>query len=166
MSSTDGTRDDAAPPHHPVVVDYAGFARIAPGIRDGLIAASAAIDASGLEKSLTELIKLRASQINGCAFCIRLHLDLARRIGIEAEKLDLLTGWRDAGVFSRREAAALAWTEALTSPGDRAAAAAARAGLASQFDEREIVHLTAAIGLINGWNRIAIGLGFPPLAAR
>ncbi len=69
---------------------------------------------SGLDKALTELIKIRASQINGCAFCVQFHLNLARKAGVPQTKLDLVAVWRDAGVFTAREMAALAWTEALT----------------------------------------------------
>jgi len=144
---------------------YREFAKAAPSIHAALIAVSKAVGESGLEKGLLELVKLRASQMNGCAFCLQLHLGLARQAGVPPIKLDLLAAWREAGVFSEREAAALAWTETLTILGPSSASEADYAALLCAFNESEAMFLTVAIGLINQWNRIAIGLRFAPIVA-
>ena len=143
-------------------IGYEDFADHAPAVRKALTALGAAVDESGLDKRLTELIKLRASQINGCAFCIQFHLNMARRAGVEARKLDLVAAWREAGIYSPREMAALSWTEALTfSPGD-GATDEEYADLLQHFSREEVLFLTVAIGTINQWNRIAVALRFAP----
>jgi len=147
---------------HRAGLSYERFAEIAPAARLALQAMGKAVDDSSIEKTLTELIKLRVSQINGCAFCIQFHLNLARRIGVEAAKLDLVAAWRDAGVFSARELAALAWAEHVTALQDGEATERLRAALHDHFTEAETVHLTVAIANINAWNRIAGTLLFPP----
>ncbi|KAB2967886.1 MAG: carboxymuconolactone decarboxylase family protein [Zoogloea sp.] len=125
-----------------------------------------AVDDSGLEKPLTELVKLRVSQINACAFCLQYHLNLARRAGVPATKLDLLAAWRDAPMFDQRERAALAWAEALTGMAGQPIEDSARQRVAELFSPTELAFLTAAIASINAWNRIGGGLGFtPPPAA-
>jgi AhpD family alkylhydroperoxidase len=146
-------------------IDYPDFARQAPAVQAALRAMTRSVDDSGLEKPLTELVKLRASQINGCAFCLQFHLNVLRKLGVAAPKLDLVAAWRDAGVFSAREAAALEWTETLTLMAGRHADAAAWQALLAHFSEAEAMNLTVAIGTINQWNRIAVGLQFaPPIA--
>ena len=100
--------------------------------------------------------------MNGCAFCTQLHLDFARRLGVDARKLDLLATWRDAQVFSGREAAALDWAECLTDMTREGAPDALHLVLQAHFTEEEIVALTVTIGTINNWNRIGVGLRFPP----
>ncbi|SOC85091.1 alkylhydroperoxidase AhpD family core domain-containing protein [Ensifer adhaerens] len=151
---------DARP--HAGGISYEHFETIAPGARAALQAMGKAVDDSGLEKMLTELIKLRVSQINGCAFCIQFHLNIARRLGVAAAKLDLVAAWRDAGVFSERELAALAWAEHVTKLDDGETTEQLRASLRGHFSDDEIVHLTVAIANINAWNRIAGTLHFPP----
>jgi AhpD family alkylhydroperoxidase len=146
-------------------MDYAGFVRAVPEINAAMSALGAAVDASGLAKDLTELVKLRASQINDCTFCIQLHLNVAKKVGIAAGKLDRLADWRASDMFSAREKAALAWTELLTAGIAGGVTADDRAALASEFSESEIVHLTVTVGTINQWNRISMGLGFGPPAA-
>lgn len=152
---------------HQPRIDRGSYDRTAPEVTAALSALGKAVDASGLDKSLTELLKVRASQINGCAFCLQYHLNLARQLGVSAAKLDLVAVWREAGVFSPREQAALAWTEALTFMAANEVSEGVYAQLQAQFSEREIVFLTAAIGAINVWNRIAGALRFapPPAAA-
>lgn len=143
------------------------FASRAPAAPAALRRLGEAIDASGLDKALTELVKLRASQINGCAYCVQFHLNLLRKLEVAPEKLDLVAVWREAGIFSEREAAALAWTEALTEALKDGASDDAYAALLTQFTEQEAIFLTAAIGLINAWNRIGVGLRFaPPIPGR
>jgi AhpD family alkylhydroperoxidase len=143
---------------------YEGFARIAPAAQATLRALTVAVDASGLDKALTELLKVRISQINACAFCLQFHLTLARKSGVADRKLDLVAVWREAGIFSPREQAALGWAEDLTAIGPHAASDAAYAAVRAEFSEDEIVFLTTAIATINAWNRIAVALRFPPPA--
>lgn len=113
---------------------------------------------SGLEYSLYELVKMRASQINGCAFCIHMHSKDARAAGETEERLYLLNAWRESSLYTPRERAALAWTEALTNVAQTGAPDADYDGLTAHFSEAEIVNLTLLIGLINSWNRLAVGL--------
>ncbi|MET3600772.1 putative peroxidase-related enzyme [Martelella mangrovi] len=142
---------------------YARFEAIAPDGLGALLAMGKAVDAAGLEKTLTELVKLRVSQINGCAFCIALHLKVARRAGVENVRLDMLTAWRDTDLYTARERAALQWAEHVTRFPTAPVAAAAQAEIAANFTEQEITHLTVAIANINAWNRIAGALHFPPM---
>lgn len=143
-------------------IDYSDFTQMAPSVYAGLVAIGTAVKDSGLDQKLAELVKVRVSQINGCAFCIQYHLNIARQIGVEAVKLDLLAGWKDAGVFSAREQAALAWAESLTALATQGASDALYEALQAQFTEKEVLHLTASIGLINTWNRLGVGLRFAP----
>lgn len=113
---------------------------------------------SGLEYSLYELVKMRASQINQCAFCLHMHSKDARAAGESEERLHLLPAWRESSLYTPRERAALAWTEALTNVAQTGAPDADYEGLKAQFSEVEIVNLTLLVGLINSWNRMAVGL--------
>lgn len=115
----------------------------------------------GLEPSLLDLVKIRASQINGCAVCLMLHTQEARQQGETEMRIHLLGGWREAPHFTARERAALAWTEALTKL-DHAAAGAAYELVAVEFNEAEQIALTMAIGNINTWNRINVGFRVSP----
>ncbi len=146
-------------------MEFADFIKIAPDARAALSALSKAVDDSGLEKQLVELIKIRASQINGCAFCVQFHLIASRKAGVPQTKLDLVAVWRDAGVFTAREKVALRWTEAVTrlTPAGVSDEDYERAG--NEFDQRELVFLTAAVAAINTWNRIAMAFKFPPPVA-
>ena len=112
---------------------------------------------SGLAMSLIELVKMRASQINGCAFCLDMHSKDARKRGETEQRLYLLDAWRESPLYSERERAALAWTEALTLIAKTHAPDSVYEELKTQFTEEEIVKLTMLIVTINGWNRIAIG---------
>lgn len=138
------------------------YDEVAPAVVAALRALGKAVDESGLEKPLTELIKVRASQINGCAFCIQYHLNMARKLGVEAPKLDLLAAWREVGVYTARERAALVWTEALTRMDRHSVSDATYAQVQAQFTRSEIAFLTASVGAINAWNRIAGALHFEP----
>jgi AhpD family alkylhydroperoxidase len=124
----------------------------------GMLAVEAAIEKSGLERGLIELVRLRASQINGCAFCINMHVDDAMKHGESSKRLHLLDAWRESPLYTNRERAALNWTESLT----RVARTGAPDGdyelLKQHFSETEIAHLTLLIGAINLWNRVQIGL--------
>lgn len=142
---------------------YAGFQNLAPAATRALLALGQSVDA-GLDKGLIELVKIRVSQINGCAFCTAYHIALARRLGVDAGKIDLVTVWRDAGLFTPRETAALAWAEQLAAMAGGPVPEQALARLGAAFAPDEVVHLTVAIAAINAWNRIAGGLRFPPPA--
>lgn len=110
-----------------------------------------------LEHSLVELVKLRASQINGCAFCIKMHTTDALKAGENVDRLFLLDAWRESHLYSDRERAALAWTEALTRLSETNAPDDVYQAMAEQFSAEEQVKLTMLIGVINTWNRFAVG---------
>ena len=145
-----------------VRIEFAEFEQIAPEARAALTALSKAVGDSGFDKALTELIKIRASQINGCTFCVQFHLNLARKFGVPQTKLDLVAVWRDAGIFNAREMAALAWTEALTHVTPSGVADEDFSAVHKEFGESELVFLTAAVASINAWNRIAMAFRFSP----
>ncbi len=112
---------------------------------------------SGLDRPLLHLIKLRASQINGCAYCVDMHVKEARRDGQSEQWINLLSVWRESPVYTARERAVLEWTEAVTRLADTGAPDAAYTPLKDFFSEAEIANLTIAIATINVWNRIAVG---------
>jgi AhpD family alkylhydroperoxidase len=111
---------------------------------------------SGLEHALLELVKTRASQLNGCAFCLDMHTQDARAAGESEQRLYLLPAWREAHCYTPRERAALAWTEAVTLLKEQEVPDAVYAEARAQFDEKALVDLTLAIVAINGWNRLSI----------
>jgi len=115
------------------------------------------VTASGLEASLLELVKIRASQINGCANCLNMHTYEARRAGETEQRLAVLAAWREAPLYTDRERAALDWTEHLTLVSDKRAPQDVYAALDAQFSKEEQVKLTMMINVINGWNRLAVG---------
>ena len=119
------------------------------------------VNASTLEPELRELVKLRASQINGCAYCVDMHTKDARAMGEDEQRLHLVAVWREAPSFTSRERAALAWTEALTLLSDTGAPDETYEAMAREFDPAEQVALTLAIVAINGWNRLAVGFRQP-----
>ena len=121
-----------------------------------------AIRESGLEHSLLELVKTRASQMNGCAFCIDMHTKDARAAGETEQRLYALSAWRETPFFTARERAALAWTEALTDIQRGHAPDEVFEAVRQEFTEKELVRLTFAITQINVWNRIAIGFRTEP----
>ena len=133
---------------------------VAPSLMKDYQRTSIALDtASRLDSSLTELVKLRASQINGCANCINLHASEAREKGEAQQRIDLLPAWREAPCYTDRERAALGWTEALTRLSEGREHESAYEALNAHFTGEEQVKLTLTINLINGWNRIAVGFG-------
>ncbi|WP_445680367.1 carboxymuconolactone decarboxylase family protein [Radicibacter daui] len=136
----------------------ANYHKAAPDVINGMLAFEKAVTNSGLEKSLIELVKMRASQINGCAFCLDMHSKDARANGETEARLYLLNAWHESPLYSDRERAALAWCEALTLVAETHAPDAAYEQLAAQFTEAEQVKLTMLIGAINSWNRLAIGM--------
>ncbi|WP_380780063.1 carboxymuconolactone decarboxylase family protein [Sphingomonas sp. R86520] len=134
------------------------IAALAPDALKGMMAVEASIAKSGIEHGLLELVRLRASQINGCAYCIHMHVTDALKHGETDMRMHLLAAWRDSSVFTDRERAALNWTETLTHVSSAGAPNADYAVLQSQFNAVEIANLTVLIGAINLWNRVQIGL--------
>ncbi len=130
--------------------------KAAPEMMKALGALETAVVSSGLEKSLIELVKTRASQINGCAFCIYMHTKDARAAGETEERLYLLNAWHESPLYTDRERAALAWTEAVTLVSQTHVPDDVYAQLQASFSEAEIVKLTMLVATINAWNRIAI----------
>ena len=130
----------------------------APDAVKGMMAVEASVEKSSLEQRLRDLVRLRASQITGCAFCIHMHVKEAVKHGESDMRIHLLDGWRHSPLYSDRERAALNWTASLS----RIATSGAPDGdyelLHTQFNETEIAHLTVLIGTINFWNRVQIGL--------
>ncbi|MFO1507831.1 MAG: carboxymuconolactone decarboxylase family protein [Lysobacterales bacterium] len=114
------------------------------------------VETCGLEHKLLELVKMRASQINGCAYCLDMHSKDARAGGETEQRLYVLNAWREAPFYSDRERAALAWTEALTRVSDNDVPDELFAEVRKQFSDKELVDLSLAIIAINGWNRLAI----------
>lgn len=130
----------------------------APTMMKAFMTLSNSVNAT-LEPSLTELVKIRASQINQCANCLNMHTLDARAQGESEQRLHLLAAWREAPCFTDRERAALAWTEALTQLSQGHPAESAYDAIAQQFTPEEQVALTTLINVINGWNRLAVGFG-------
>ena len=132
--------------------------QVAPDAIKGMVAVETAIGKSGLEHGLLELVRLRASQINGCGFCIYMHGKDALKQGETDIRLHLLSAWRESPLFTARERAALNWTETLTRVADSGAPDEDYEQLKQHFNETEIAYLTVLIGAINVWNRVQIGL--------
>jgi AhpD family alkylhydroperoxidase len=125
------------------------------------------VDQGGLEESLMEIVKMRASQINACARCLHMHAVAARKQGESEERLYLLDAWRESPPYTARERAALAWTEALTLVAETHAPDDVYEALRTHFSEAEQVTLTLLIVAINGWNRIQVGFrAVPAVEAR
>ena len=120
------------------------------------------VDTSGLARKLLDLVEIRASQINGCAYCLVMHTNDARKHGESDEWMHLLNAWREAPIYSARERAALAWTEAVTKVSDGHVPDEVYDEARGQFSEKELVHLTAAVIAINAWNRGAIAFRAVP----
>ncbi|RYY01326.1 MAG: carboxymuconolactone decarboxylase family protein [Gammaproteobacteria bacterium] len=133
-----------------------------PAIAKALLGLAQAAIASGLEVSLIHLIKLRASQINGCAFCQHMHANEARHDGETQTRLDVLAAWHEVPIFTPRERAALGWTETLTLVAGKGVSEEEFKKVSAEFTQTEIINLTAAIVAINSWNRIAVGFNFIP----
>ena len=138
------------------------YMKQSPGAIKALFGLELYLEKCGLERSLLHLLKLRASQINGCAFCIDLHTGEALTEGENPTRLHLLSVWRETPLFSEREQVALAWTEAVTlltggGPSDELYARALQ-----QFTEEELVNLNLAVVAINGWNRFSVTFRVPP----
>ena len=139
------------------------FAQASPDANKAMYALEAAIARLGIEHSLIELIRLRASQINGCAFCVDMHTSDARKAGETERRLYAVSVWRETPFFTARERAVLAWTEAQTLIAQAHPSDDAYTALAAELTPAEMVNVTLAIGAINTWNRLAIGFGKMPV---
>jgi AhpD family alkylhydroperoxidase len=136
--------------------------RVSPAAYQAVAALQAYVDQSGLDAKLRELIKIRVSQINGCAFCLAMHTRDARKLGETDERMHLLDAWREAPFYSVRERAALAWVEAITLVSQDHIPDEVFETVHEHYSEKEIVDLTAAAVAINTWNRLAIAFRVPP----
>jgi AhpD family alkylhydroperoxidase len=132
--------------------------KVSPAAYEAMRGLEAYIRKSSIEPQLVHLIKMRASQINGCAYCLDMHSKEARADGETEQRLYLLDAWRETSFYTARERAALAWTEALTLIAETHAPDDVYEEVRKEFSEEELVDLTLAIVAINGWNRIAVGL--------
>jgi AhpD family alkylhydroperoxidase len=148
---------------HVARTDWKTFRQLAPDAYDSVLALNKIAEQNGLDKQLLELVKLRASQINGCAFCVQYHIMAAEKLGIAADKLNLVVVWREAPVFSARERAALAWTEALTLV-SHGVSDELYAEVSAEFSEKELAYLSTAIAAINVWNRFGAPYRWAPPA--
>lgn len=133
-------------------------ANAAPGAYMAMLGLELYVRGSGLEHSLLDLVKMRASQLNGCAYCLDMHAKDARAAGETEQRLYLLSAWRDAPFYSARERAALEWTEAVTQLDSHGVSDELYRASREHFDEKALTDLTMAIVVINGWNRLAIAL--------
>ena len=138
------------------------YAKAAPGVYDAMDALDRYLAACGLEESLLHLVRLRASQLNGCAYCIDMHWKDLRAIGEGEQRLYALDAWRECPWYSDRERAALAWSEAVTRIADGHAADAVYESVRPHFSEKEISDLTLALAAINAWNRLSIAARLTP----
>ena len=136
--------------------------KLAPGLYPAVNALDAAASETGVEPELIELINLRVSQINGCAYCVHYHTHHGRGMGIPDAKLTLVVTWEEAGIFSEREEAALAWAEALTLIAATHVPDAAYEAAQAVFSEQELAGLTTAVIAINAWNRISVSYRYAP----
>jgi AhpD family alkylhydroperoxidase len=137
------------------------YQNVAPEALQTLYALEKYVRKSGLEPALIDLVKLRASQLNGCAYCVDMHSKDLRAAGESEERIFTLPVWRESPFYTDRERAAPAWTEALTNIQDGHAPGDVYAWARQQFSEKELVDLTMAIIAINGWNRLAISFRVP-----
>ncbi|GAB3436000.1 carboxymuconolactone decarboxylase family protein [Massilia solisilvae] len=140
------------------------FSKASPSAYKALLAVENTVRESGLEASLLELVKLRASQINGCGYCVDMHAADARKAGESERRLYAVAVWRETPFFTARERAALAWAEALTRLSQQPELEREYGALKGQFSDKEMVDLTLAVIAINSWNRMAIGFGVQPAA--
>jgi AhpD family alkylhydroperoxidase len=142
------------------------YAKAAPGTVQAMRALETYVQQSGLERSLLHLIKTRASQINGCAFCLDMHTREARADGETEDRLYVLSAWRETADYTERERAALAWTEAVTRIADGHVPDDVYEVARQQFTDKELADLTLAVVAINGWNRLSIAFRTLPAKSR
>ena len=140
------------------------YAKVAPGVYGAMASLERYLHACGLEESLIHLIKLRASQINGCAYCLDMHWKDLKSIGESDQRLYELNAWEESPFYTDRERAALAWTDAVTKVADSRVPDVLYEEVRKHFNEKELADLTMAIATINAWNRLAISFrAVPPV---
>ena len=132
------------------------YAKVAPDAYRAMLALEDYVRSAGIEPALLELVKLRASYLNGCAYCVDMHTKDARAAGETEQRLYAVPVWRETPFFTPRERAALAWTEAITELGREGVSDEVYDAARAHFDEAELVRLTMAIVVINGWNRLSV----------
>src|SRR5712691_6119471 len=137
-------------------------AKVAPGVYQAMLGLETYLHQSGLELPLLHLIKLRASQVNGCAYCIDMHWKDLRALGESEQRLYALDAWRESPFYSAREQAALAWAEAVTLVATSRISDAVLAEVRPHFNDKELADLTLAVATINAWNRLSIAARFEP----
>lgn len=138
------------------------YGKVAPGAMAAMRGLEDYVHRSGLEPSLLELVKVRASQINGCAYCLDMHTKDARAAGEKEQRLYAVAAWHEGPFFSERERAALAWTDAVTLVGQTRVPDEVYQQARQYFGEKELVDLTIAVVAINGWNRLAVAFRTVP----
>lgn len=138
------------------------YAEVSPDALNAMLEIEKYVHGSGLERPLYELVKTRASQINGCAYCIDMHTKDARKAGETEQRLYALSAWRETPFYTERERAALEWTESLTLISENDVSDSLYELVRKHFNEKELVTLTMSIVAINGWNRLAIGFRTVP----
>ena len=143
--------------------EYTDLQALAPDAYQGVFALGGFAAKAGIDRQLLELIKLRASQINACAFCVQFHILQAEKLGVATDKINLVVAWREAPQFSKRERAALAWTEALTQLVGGVSDDVYEQAKA-EFSDQELTYLTSAIASINVWNRFGVAYRWTPPA--
>ena len=136
--------------------------KISPDGYKAMLGVHSYVQNSGLSLGLLELIKMRVSQINGCAFCLAMHVPLARKHGVSDDQLHLLVAWREAPIYSPKERAALAWAEALTYLSGGDVSDAVYGEVSKHFSDKEVADLSFAVAEINAWNRLMICSRTPP----
>ena len=136
--------------------------KVSPDGYTAMLGVHSYVQNSGLSLGLLEIVKIRVSQINGCAFCIAMHIPLARKHGVSEDQVHLLAAWRDAPIYSPKERAALAWSEALTRLTDGDVSDAVYGEIRQHFSEKEVADHSFAIAEINAWNRLMICTRTPP----
>ena len=134
---------------------------VAPGVIQAMLGLERQVRQAGFDHKLLNLVRMRASQINGCAYCLDMHSKDARAIGETEQRLYGLDAWRETPYYSARERAALEWTEALTLVSENRVPDDVYERVREQFSEDELVHLSLAVVSINGWNRLCIGFRVP-----
>lgn len=137
------------------------YQRVAPGAGQAMRGLEQYVGESGLEPNLLDLVRVRASQINGCAFCLDMHWKDLRARGVSEEHIYMLDAWREADIYSDRERAALAWAEAVTLVAQDHVPDAVYEQARAQFSEEELVNLTMCVVAINGWNRLSVAFRTP-----
>ena len=138
------------------------YGKVAPGVRDAMLNLAKYVHSSALEESLVNLVDIRASQINGCAWCLDMHNKDALAAGETEQRLYMLSAWRESPFYSDRERAALAWTEAVTLVADSHVPDDVYDEVRKYFSEKELADLTLAVVAINGWNRLNVSFRTVP----